>query len=301
MSEATPTAASPTIRPRRSGPNRMMVEWGPANTGKTTLATSLVATPEDTRWRYLSHIDGDDSASSIMGLFADSAVARHYPVNLGIAEFRAAILDRIPDIASGACGALVVEGLGPLYKHYVGEMFGSHPDDAMAGGNTTRLLYAPAANMVAGVRSAITRAFQAAPLNSGFACIVTMHAKNIGSIGQPDVLVPMLSAGPWKDLYSMTPIVVELSRLGDGPPRIEWDDPTNKIRRCKNAVARAKLQQHRDTGKPISTLPAFFDIMNGAEAHQRKTQIARETAARAPKPAPPTASPDAPQPAAAGV
>jgi hypothetical protein len=300
MSEATTTPTVPTpapARPRRGGPNRNIVAWGDGNNGKTTFVMSLVADPTDPRWRYLAHIDGDQSDASVEGLYADDSIARHFPVDLDAQQFRQALLDLIPDVASGKCGAVLVEGLCPLLDFYVGKAMGENPREADAGGMTMAKLYTGPNNKIRTVHSAITELYQAAPRDSGFVMVTTFHAKNVAGMGAPPSWAPDISGGVWLEFWRMTPIVLELTRLGDGPPMIEWNDPQQKIRRIKNGAARQQAQARRDAGKPLATLPAFLDTIRGAEAHQRKTQIARETAARAPKPAPSVEAPSA----AAGV
>ena len=296
MTDPATTAPTPAAKPRRRGPNRMIIVWGRPNAGKTTFCMSLGVDAAN-RWRWVAHVDGDDSAASVPDMFADPAVARHYPVDLDAAAMRKAILALIPAVASGECGAAIIEGLCPLYDFYVGESFGDNPKEADAGGMHAMKLYAAPAAKVRAVHSAITRLFQAAPKDSGFVCVVTMHAKNAAGVTEAPKWRPDVSNGVWEEFWRMTPIVVELTRFGAGAPVIEWADPTNEIRRMKNSVAAAKLVEHRNAGKPLGSLPAFIDTINGAEAFQVRAARAREaakTAAAAPPPTSETPAADLP-------
>lgn len=293
MSESTP--ATP-IR-KRSGPNRRVILWARPDFGKTTLALSLISDVQDARWRWTALIDGDESAASVGHLFADPSVARHFPVDLDWREFVKAIDALLPAVASGECGAVVLEGLCPLYDFLVGGSFGENPEEVEAGGNAMSRLYTGPSAKLRAVHTAITRLYQAAPKNSGFVCVITMHAKNIGGMGKPPVWEPDVSFGVWDEFWRMTPIAVELDRFGDGAPRLVFEDPGHKIRRIKNSVARDRLRQLVASGKPedlrkFSTLPAFLDLLRGAESFAAKQQVARQAAANKPAPAPtPTPEP----------
>lgn len=283
---ATSAAVTATAR-KRGGPNRMIVVWGRPNAGKSTFAFTLATDPADPRFRWLGHVDGDDSGASLAGAY-DPAIARHFPVQLDSQEFIAALKGLEAPVRAGECGAVVVEGLCPLYDHYVGISFGENPEEAEVGGPTTMRLYtAPAAKLRA-VHSAITRLYQAAPKDSGFVMVVTMHAKNVAPIGQEKSWAPDVSAGVWEEFWRMTPIVLELARLDGQAPRIEWADPKNEVRRIKNTAARSAAEAARAKGKPLATLPAFLDVIAGAERWQAGEARKREAAAAA-KAAPPSA------------
>lgn len=282
----TPAAGAAPARRKRGGPNRMIIVWGRPNAGKSTFAFTLATDPADPRFRWLGHVDGDDSGASLAGSY-DPAIARHFPVQLDSQDFIRALKELEAPVRSGECGAVVVEGLCPLYDHYVGISFGDNPEEAEAGGAETMRLYTAPAGKIRAVHSAITRLYQAAPRDSGFVMVVTMHAKNVGGVGKPPAWAPDVSAGVWEEFWRMTPIVLELARLDGQAPRIEWADPKNEIRRIKNIAARNAAEAARSKGTPLATLPAFLDTIAGAERWQAAEQRKREAAAAKPAPKPP--------------
>lgn len=291
--------------PTRAGPNRNMILLGRPHAGKTTFAFGLALDPTDTRYRWVAHMDGDESASSVAAAFADPSIARHYPLDLDEQQWRREILGLIPAVASGECGAVIVEGLAPLYTFYAGENFGNNPEEAEKGGNATRLLYAMPAAKLRSVHSAITRLYQAAPKDSGFVMCCTMHMKNVGDVGKAPNWVPRVSSGVWDEFFAMTPIVLELSRTGDGAPYLEWNDVTNSLRRIKNAAAKAAAEKARAEGRALKTIQQFLDTIRGAEQWQRNAAKAKEAAqskaaaAKQATPAAPVAAPAVPATAAA--
>lgn len=304
MSETTQTAAgaaasaaiAATAR-KRGGPNRMIIVWGRPNAGKSTFAFTLATDAADPRFRWLGHVDGDDSGASLAGAY-DPAIARHYPVLLDSQDFIRALRELEAPVAAGECGAVVVEGLCPLYDHYVGISFGDNPEEAEAGGTETMRLYTAPAGKIRAVHSAITRLYQAAPRDSGFVMVITMHAKNVGGVGKTPVWAPDVSAGVWEEFWRMTPIVLELARLDGQAPQIEWADPKNETRRIKNIAARNAAEAARAKGQPLATLPQFLDTIAGAERWQAREQRKREVAAKAKVAPPPAEAPTAPLQAA---
>jgi hypothetical protein len=295
MTEPTATPApAPVAKParKRTGPNRRAVVWARPDFGKTTLAMTLASDPTDPRWRWVALVDGDQSASSVSHLFADPAVARHFKVKLEWMAFIRALDALLPAVASGECGAVVIEGLCPLYDYLYGLECAANPDAVAAGGNTALKLRVKPAAYLRAVHSALTRLEQAAPEDSGFVMVITMHAKKTSQMGSTtDTWAPDLSDGVWDEIWRLTPVAVELDRFGDGAPRIVFEDPTHKIRRIKNSVVRDEMRRLVASGRPedlrkFSTLPAFLDMHNGAERFAAKQQIAKQAAAD--KPAPPT-------------
>ncbi len=303
----------PAVHPGRAGmPNRNIILRGRPHVGKTTFGAGLVLDPSDPRWRWMAHFDADESASSIADAFADPSVARHFPLDLDEQQWRDEILSIKPAVAAGECGAMLVEGVAPLYVYYAGKAFGENPAEVEKGGNHTRLLYAKPAAKIRSVYQAILEVYQAAPKDSGFVCIVTMHMKNVGEVGKAEIWEPRVSEGVWGEMFTMTPVVIELSRTGSSPPYIEWEDPTNEQRRIKNALARDALDKKRVAGTVPTKLAGFLDVIRGAEQWQRNAAKVREAAeakkrleaqaakVQAAKPAPiPAAPAEAPQPAAA--
>lgn len=283
MTEPTTTPA-PTPARKRSGPKRRVVLWARPDFGKTTLAMTLASDPTDTRWRWVALVDGDESASSVSHLFADPAVARHFPIPLDWRAFIRALDALLPAVASGECGAVVIEGLCPLYDYLYGLECAANPKEIEAGGNAALRLRVKPAAFLRAVHSAITRLYQAAPEDGGFVCVITMHAKKTSQMGTADTWAPDLSDGVWDEIWRLTPIAVELDRFGDGAPRIVFEDPAHKIRRVKNAVARDELRRLQASGKPedlkkFSTLPAFLGLISGAERFAARQQLARQSAA----------------------
>jgi len=297
---AAPSGATPKAR-KRGGPNRRIVVWARPDYGKSTLALSLVADPADDRWRWAALVDGDESASSVGHLLADPAIARHLPVDLDWRQFVDALDSLLPAVRAGECGAVVLEGLSPLYDYLYGLECAENPDAVEAGGMTALKLRVKPAAFIRAIHSAATRLYQAAPKDSGFVLVITMHAKKTSGMGAAETWAPDLSDGVWDEIWRLTPVAVELDRYGNGAPRIVFLDPSHKIRRIKNAVARDKMAALADSGKPedlakFGTLPRFLDLLRNAEAHSAKMQQAREARARAPAPAP-----ENPAPAPAGA
>lgn len=291
-----PSAAPPRAR-RRGGPNRRIVLWARPDFGKTTLAMTLASDPTDARFRWVALVDGDESSSSVSHLFADPQVARHFKVKLEWQAFIRALDALLPAVAAGECGAVVIEGLCPLYDYLYGIECAANPKEIEAGGNAAlRLRVKPAAYLRA-VHSAITRLYQAAPDDGGFVCVITMHAKKTSQMGAAETWAPDLSDGVWDEIWRLTPIAVELDRFGDGAPRIVFEDATHKIRRIKNAVVRDEMRRLQASGRPedlrkFSTLPAFLDLHTGAERFAAGQQLKKQAAAD--KPVAPTAPTDLP-------
>lgn len=281
---------TPPIKIRkRGGPNRRIVLWARPDFGKSTLAMSLVADPNDGRWRWAALVDGDESASSVGHLLADPAIARHLPVDLDWRQFVGALDSLLPAVRSGECGAVILEGLSPLYDYLYGIECAENPDAVEAGGMTALKLRVKPAAFIRAIHAVATRLYQVAPKDSGFCLITTMHAKKTSGMGAAETWAPDLSDGVWDEIWRLTPIAVELDRYGSGAPRIVFLDPMHKTRRIKNAVAREKLAALADSGTPedlakFGTLPKFLDLLRGAEAHSAKMQQAREEKARAPTP-----------------
>lgn len=277
-----PAPTAPVARRRlRGGPNRRIVVWARPDFGKSTLALSLVADPADPRWRWAALVDGDESASSVGHLLADPAIARHLPVALDWRQFVDALDSLLPAVSKGDCGAVVLEGLSPLYDYLYGLECAENPDAVEAGGMIALKLRVKPAAFIRAIHSAATRLYQAAPKDSGFVLVITMHAKKTSGMGAPETWAPDLSDGVWDEIWRLTPVAVELDRFGSGAPRIVFQDPSHKIRRIKNSVARDHMTKLAELGTPedlakFGTLPRFLDLLRSAEAHAAKMQQARE-------------------------
>jgi hypothetical protein len=250
--------------------------------GKTTLAASVM---DDPRWCPCDFYDYDESAPAVAKYFGQGGPGRLIEVQPGDwGDLMRRMAETERRAVAGEIGALVWEGLSAYFRDDLGLEAAEHPDAIEAGGNTAlKLRVAPMSRL--GAIVAMVRRIKARAKRSDFVVILTAHSKEMGDMSTRE-LVPDMSRNAWQQLFRLAPVVLRPDRVGNGAPRIVFEDLKHEYHRIKDPNALAyfrQISQARDEAKlaRMRTIPGLVGLLE----HCERTAQADLAAKLAPSPA----------------
>lgn len=269
---------------------RIILAWGPANAGKSTLVSTLMDPPEDGRrsWAPCDYYDYDESAPSIAKYFGASSPNRL--ITVGPDDWHGlqrAMAESLRRAERGEIRSLVWDGLSAYYTDDCGIAAFDNPDAIAAGGNAAlKTRVAPSTRLGAVV--AMLRKIKARAKHDDFLVVVTAHSKVIGDMNSRD-LAPDMAENAWGKLFRLAEVTVQLERTGGKPPRLLYKDPEHKIRRIKNPGALAYFDKiHADRNEAriaqMRTIPGLVGLLEHSEGRAAAAEDERRAAADTPAP-----------------
>ncbi len=222
------------------------------------------------RWAMVDYYDYDKSATSIARYFRPGGPGNLMTIAPGDWPSLARKMQASEQRArKGEIGALVFDGLSAWYRDDLGLEAAANPEAIDAGGNAALKTRVPSANRLGAIVAMLNK-ISAVAARPDFLTLITVHTKEQGDMSTRE-LVPDMPRNQWAFLFRVGEVVLQLSRTGNGPPRVTYKDALHEHHRVKNPDALKyfdAIHANRDEAKiaKMRTVPGLVGLLEHVEA-----------------------------------